>query len=162
VTPQVTTAGGQQKKVAVASSMRPTKVTLPKTATPRHLSRNGTTGRSLQARLNDAIRRYDSQRVEALGREGARINQPDEYGRLALNTAIRANSIHLVNKLLRMGADLHATDVQGKSALITARRYKRREIEKYLIAYSLKNGRKKVVAVNEKGNTIDPLKMLRQ
>jgi peptidoglycan/xylan/chitin deacetylase (PgdA/CDA1 family) len=160
VTSQAAEADDPRKKVAVVSSMRPAKATRPKTATPRHLSRSETTGRSLQARLNDAIRRYDSQRVEALVREGARINQRDEYGRLALNTAIRANSIHLVKMLLAMGADLRTKDGKGNSALRIARDYKRQAIEKYLIEYSLKRGVQKV-AINARPHRLNPLAMLR-
>jgi peptidoglycan/xylan/chitin deacetylase (PgdA/CDA1 family) len=117
--------------------------------------------RSLQAKLNDAVRGYDLKRVEELIRLGARINQRDEYGRLALNTAVHANSIHLVKILLTMGADLRLKDGKGKTALLAARSYGRQAIEKYLIEYSLKHGVERVVAVNEKPSRIDPLKMLR-
>ena len=118
---------------------------------------------SLQAQLNEAVRRYESRRVEQLIRQGARINQRDEYGRLALNTAIRANSIHLVKKLLNYGADIRIKDANGYSALAAARSYKRSAIEKFLIEYSLKRGvTQQIVAINEKKHRIDPLKLLRQ
>jgi hypothetical protein len=117
---------------------------------------------SLQIRLNNAIRRYDANQVDRLIRHGASLNRPDRYGRLALNTAVRSNSIFLVKKLLSMGADLHATDARGETALVTARRFKRQAIEKYLLEYSLRESRQKVVAVNEKKTRIDPLQMLRQ
>ena len=121
--------------------------------------------RSIQVRLNDAIRKYEAAMVERLIRQGARINRRDAYGRLALNTAIRANSIVLVKKLLSMGADLQATDAKGYTALVTARAYKRTAIEKYLIEYSLRRSapsHRQIVAINQKPSRIDPLKMLRQ
>jgi len=117
----------------------------------------------LQLELNNAIRGYDAKKVDELIQRGARINQRDQLGRLALNTAIRANSIFLVKKLLTMGADIRAKDAGGNSALLTARNYKRRAIEKYLLTYALKHGEKKrVVAVNEKPERINPLKLLSQ
>lgn len=158
---RASTAGRHGTSVPAVSSMHSTaKVTPSKSA--RYISRSDTGGRSLQARLNDAIRRYDSRSVEKLVRQGARINQRDEYGRLALNTAIRANSIHLVKMLLALGADLRTRDGRGDSALRVARNYKRQAIEKYLIEYSLKRGLRQVVAINGKPHRLKPLELLRQ
>jgi len=119
---------------------------------------------SLQARINDAIREYDAERVDQLIRQGARINRVDEYGRIALNTAIRANSIFLVKKLIVYGADISLKDGSGATALQTARKYHRHEIEKFLIEYSLRHlGAEHLAAIigKKERRRIDPLNALR-
>jgi peptidoglycan/xylan/chitin deacetylase (PgdA/CDA1 family) len=143
-----------------SDAYRPPEHRKPVTPTPTVTSAGNV--RSLQAQLIDAIRRYQSQRVDRLVAKGARLNQPDEYGRLALNTAVRANSIVLVKKLLSLGADMRKRDAKGYTALSAARSFRRTAIEKYLIEYSLRHGvKQRVVAMNEKKRA-DPLKLLRQ
>ena len=125
-----------------------------------------TAAKSLQARLNDAIRSYASEQVERFLQIGADVNGRDEYGRTAINTAVRANSIFLVKKLLARGADLDLRDRKGMTALQTARQYQRRTIEEYLIRYANSHGSTTTrhLAVAEQTRITvsrDPLKALR-
>ena len=120
---------------------------------------------SLQARLNDAVRRYKAEDVERILKIGARINGKDEYGRTAINTAIKANSIFLVKRLLAHGADIHQKDGRGYTALQTARAYQRYEIENYLVRTALQRNttkvqETKVIAVAAESARRNPLKAL--
>ncbi len=148
----------QNKIRRISDAYRPSKVTSLEVSPQRHLP----SASSLEAQLVDAVQHYDASMVEQLVGQGARINQRDERGRLALNAAIRANSILLVKKLLSYGADLRRTDAQGMSALSTARSYRRTSIEKFLITYSLKRGVKHLVSLDKKSDHLSPLDMLRQ
>ncbi len=133
---------------------------------------------SLQARLNEAIRKYDSKQMERLIGQGARVNRRDEFGRTPLNTAIKANSIFLVKKLLSLGADVRIKDAAGINALAAARTYRRKAIESYLLAYTSK-GRGGIATIARNDQVVpmvataggaaqqtsqrrDPLKFLRQ
>jgi peptidoglycan/xylan/chitin deacetylase (PgdA/CDA1 family) len=114
---------------------------------------------SIQALINNAVRAYEAEEVDRLIRKGARINLPDEYGRIALITAVKANSLHLVKKLLAYGADISLRDGNGATALETAQKYKRRKIEKFLIEYSLHTLGKEHLA-SASGKHINPLSVL--
>ncbi|WP_457606721.1 polysaccharide deacetylase family protein [Nitratifractor sp.] len=119
--------------------------------------------KSLEARLNDAVKAYRAEEVAKLVAQGANVNKADAAGRLPIHTAIRANSITLVKKLLAYGADIRLKDGSRSSALRIARTYHRSEIEKYLIEYSLAHHTavRHIASVEKPRKRIDPLSALR-
>ncbi len=87
---------------------------------------------SLHSELNNALKEYDAEKVNHILDMGINPNRQDKYGRLALNTAIEINSIKMVKKLISHGAKVTAHDKWGNTPLSIAKRYKRKEIIKYL------------------------------
>ncbi len=60
-------------------------------------------------------------------------NSLDNRGRLALNCAVIKNDIRTLALLINRGWDLKAKDSNGMTPLLTARKYKRENLERYIV-----------------------------
>jgi hypothetical protein len=90
---------------------------------------------ALDSQLRDAVLVGNKQLVETLIDGGAKINAPDENGRVVLTWAIFHGNYEICKLLIDKGAHVNAQDNDGDTALIKAAFEGRKEICKLLIAH---------------------------
>ena len=86
-----------------------------------------------KSELHNAALSGDSEKITALLRNGADIEERDRYGCTPLMTAVTRGRLDCVQMLLDYGADLHVTDNDGKTALHQAALYGKLEMVRLLV-----------------------------